>query len=87
MSDLERVYMFNGERVVLIGGAITTPELYQSFKESLAHSCDDGLVRRHGIVLGKSEDLLTPTDEWVPVGEPTTENVVRSLIFGWGRPS
>lgn len=71
---VERKIRFQGREMIFIGslaedemledGAIATEDQYLNFKESHAHLFDDGLVRRHGAVIGAREDIedLGPWD-------------------------
>ena len=52
---------FKGQPFLLIpifdGGAIATPEAYESFEESYAHLFADGSVLRHGVPIGTRDDI------------------------------
>ena len=48
---------FQGAKMLLVGGAITFKEDFENFRESYAHLCDDGKIRRHGDVIGTKDDI------------------------------
>lgn len=49
---------FQGAEYIMVGEAITTPELYEAGECSFAHLCGDGLIRRFREVIGRKEDLI-----------------------------
>jgi len=59
LSD-EQVYtsrLWPGLDLYLVGGAITTQEIFSRFDDSLAHLMDDGRIMCYGEQIGTAEDL------------------------------
>ncbi len=57
---------FRGEKCILVnGGAITTPERFENFEISIAHLCEDGIIRQFRKEIGTREDIkiLGPYEE------------------------
>ena len=59
MSELK--IRWKGEDLILIGnqteGAITTPDRFEVFADSVAHLYPDGKIRCYGEVVGTREDI------------------------------
>jgi hypothetical protein len=53
---------FKGKRYLLIGskkkGAIATPRQFHNFEESYAFLYADGVVSRHGAIIGTIDDIV-----------------------------
>lgn len=45
------------DRLILVGGAVTTPGRFARFEESLCHLFDTGEIRRFGAKIGTKDDL------------------------------
>jgi hypothetical protein len=58
----ERLVEFQGKVYLLVGGALTTEELYRNFRPSLAHvytyGPDAGCVMQHGVKIGDASEVL-----------------------------
>lgn len=58
-GKLEGVFGFESDDLLIIYGAITTPERFARFTESLCHLSTDGNIRRYGRVIGTFENIET----------------------------
>lgn len=45
------------ERLILVGGAITTWERFGKLRDSVCHLREDGLIFRYGNVIGTKDDI------------------------------
>ena len=59
MTDRPAKIRFQGRSDLILtrGGAITTEEDYEAFRESYAHLVDDGRVMRYGRQIGTAGDI------------------------------
>lgn len=48
---------YEGMRLLMVGGAITTREGFEHFEDSLCHLYADGRVLRFGIQIGTESDI------------------------------
>ena len=51
------------DRLILVGGAVTTRGRFARFDESLCHVCDDNVIRRNGRVIGTRADFILLADD------------------------
>lgn len=71
---------FQGNKYILVGGAIATVKQYENFEDSYAHLGDDGIIMRYGNVIGKKEDIVFLDSE--TEADPTwdVDDVVRGVM-------
>lgn len=48
---------YEGLELIMVGGAITTKERFESFTDSLCHLFDDGVIRRYSREIGSFADI------------------------------
>jgi hypothetical protein len=56
-TTIAAMFAEEAEHLIIIYGAITTPGRFERFDESLCHLSGDGVIRRHGRVIGSAEDV------------------------------
>jgi hypothetical protein len=52
-----------GQRLIMVGGAITTQERYDAFEISLCHLSPDGVIRRYLCEIGTACDIELIVDD------------------------
>lgn len=57
VGELDADFGFENDLLILVGGALTTPERFARFHESLAHVMDNGEIKRFGRVIGSVSQL------------------------------
>jgi hypothetical protein len=57
VGELGTDFGFEKDLLILVGGALTTPERFACFHESLAHICLDGKIKRFNRVIGDVSNL------------------------------
>ena len=48
---------YEGVKLIMVGGAVTTEERFSNFTDSLCHLFDDGVIRRYGREIGSFADI------------------------------
>lgn len=63
-GPIQKVHIKGIDRtdLIMVGGAITTKEGYENFKESICHLFNDGKIRRYGRVIGTIDDIVVIND-------------------------
>lgn len=49
--------LFPNDDCILVGGAMTTPKLWDTFEENPCHLFEDGRIMRHGQQIGTVADI------------------------------